>query len=69
MLFRSEIVVLINNDLSEVVTQSTIDICNHYGVDYIQLVAIDRIEGHPSVKGMQQIVDQINAHDKARNRR
>ncbi len=65
----TEIVVLINNDLSEVVTQSTIDICNHYGVDYIQLVAIDRIEGHPSVKGMQQIVDQINAHDKARNRR
>lgn len=58
-----EIVYLINNDLSEAVTESTKTICDHYGIDYIQLVDIDRIEGHPSVKGMQQIVDQINAYD------
>lgn len=57
-----EIVFLINNDLSDDVTQSTKTICDHYGIDYIQLVDIDRIEGHPSVKGMQQIVDQINTH-------
>lgn len=57
-----EIVFLINNGLSDDVTQSTKTICDHYGVDYIQLVDIDRIEGHPSVKGMQQIVDQINTH-------
>lgn len=60
-----EIVFLINNDLSDDVTQSIITICNHYGVDYIQLVDIDRIEGHPSVKGMQQIADQIVAHHQA----
>ena len=63
-----ELVVLINNGLSDEVTQSTVDICNHYRVDYIQLVDIDRIEGHPSVAGMQQIVDQINAHDSAKQR-
>ena len=63
-----EIVVLINNGLSYEVTQSSIDICDHYGVDYILLADIDRIEGHPSVKGMQQIVDQINAHDSARRK-
>ncbi len=57
-----EIVFLINNGLSDDVTLSTQAICDHYGIDYIQLVDIDRIEGHPSVKGMQQIVDQINAH-------
>lgn len=61
-----EIVFLINNALSDDVTESTKTICDHYGVDYIQLVDIDRQEGHPSVKGMQQIVDQINAHDAAR---
>lgn len=60
-----ELVFIINNDLSDDVTQSIIEICDHYGVDYIQLVGIDRIEGHPSVVGMQQIVDQINAHDKS----
>lgn len=61
----TEIVFLINNGLSEDVTESIKTICRHYGVDYIQLEAIDRIEGHPSVKGMQQIVDQIKAHDAA----
>lgn len=61
-----EIVFLINNDLSEDVTQSIATICDKYGVDWIQLVDIDRIEGHPSVKGMQQIVDQINAHDQVK---
>ena len=59
----TEIVFLINNDLSEDVTESIKSICDHYGVDYIQLVGIDRIEGHPSVKGMRQIVDQIKAHN------
>ncbi|MDE5594157.1 MAG: SGNH/GDSL hydrolase family protein, partial [Muribaculaceae bacterium] len=63
-----EIVFLINNDLSEDVTKSIATICDKYDVDWIQLVDIDRIEGHPSVKGMQQIVDQINAHDKASSR-
>lgn len=61
----TEIVFLINNDLSNDVTESIKTICRHYGVDFIQLEAIDRIEGHPSVKGMQQIVDQIKAHDAA----
>lgn len=60
-----ELVVIINNDLSDDVTQSIVTICDKYGVDYIQLVGIDRIEGHPSRKGMQQIVQQINTHDKA----
>lgn len=62
----TELVFLINNDLSDDVTQSIKDICDHYGVDYIQLVDIDRMEGHPSIKGMQQIVDQINAHTAAK---
>lgn len=64
----TDIVCLINNGLSEDVTQSIISICDHYGVDYIQLVDIDRIEGHPSVKGMQQIVEQISAHDRSTGR-
>lgn len=58
----TEIVFLINNALSDDVTESIKTICNHYGIDYIQLVDIDRIEGHPSIKGMQQIVDQIKSH-------
>lgn len=63
----TEIVFLINNDLSEAVTESIKTICNHYGVEYIQLVAIDRIEGHPSIKGMQQIVDQIRTFNASKH--
>lgn len=63
----AEIVFLINNDLSEAVTESIKTICDHYGVEYIQLVAIDRIEGHPSIKGMQQIVDQIRTFNASKH--
>lgn len=63
----TEIVFLINNDLSEAVTESIKTICNHYGVNYIQLVDVERIEGHPSVKGMQQIVDQIRAFNASKH--
>lgn len=50
---------LINDGLSEEVTTSTMTICNHYGIEYIKLVNIDKKNGHPSVKGMSQISEQI----------
>lgn len=52
---------ILNNDLTEGVTQSTLEICKHYGVTCIQLRDIDKKSGHPSIKGMQQIADQVFA--------
>lgn len=53
--------VILNNELSPELTNSTIEICRHYNVGCIQLRDIDKQLGHPSKKGMQQIAEQIEA--------
>jgi len=50
---------IINNGLSDELTASTQEICRHYGVKYIQLEGIDKKNGHPTVKGMAQIAEQV----------
>lgn len=53
---------LLNDDLRPEIDESVMTICKHYGVDCIELVSIHKINGHPSVKGMKQICDQIEAY-------
>lgn len=48
-----------NDGLKESITVSIRDICARYGVPVIQLEGIDKKSGHPSVKGMRQIADQV----------
>ena len=57
--------VILNNELSESLTNSTVEICQHYNVPCIQLHDIHKQQGHPSKKGMRQIADQIK--EKIRN--
>ena len=54
-----ELVFLINDGLREELVSSTKTICDHYGVSYIQLENIDKKNGHPTIKGMGQIAEQI----------
>lgn len=54
-----ELYVVINDILSNEVTSSMKEICSHYGVRYIMLKDIDKKNGHPTVKGMQQIAKQL----------
>lgn len=56
-----EIYFIINSELSDELTNSTKTICDHYGVKYVQLVDIDKKSGHPSIKGMAQIAEQVKA--------
>jgi len=56
-----DIVFLINDGLKESVTESIKTICDHYKVKYILLKDIDKKSGHPSVLGMKQICEQIEA--------
>ena len=56
---KSEIYFLLNDGLSKEVTESSKLICRRYGVKCIELKGIDKMAGHPSVKGMKQIADQI----------
>ena len=55
----ADIYFLLNDGLSNAVNESVKTICQHYGVPCIELKDIHKLSGHPSVKGMQQIADQI----------
>ena len=55
----SSIYVIVNDGLSEEVTSSMITICDKYHIKHIELKNIDKIGGHPSIKGMEQISRQI----------
>jgi hypothetical protein len=50
---------ILNNELKEEINESVRTICAHYGVPVIALQGIEKISGHPSVKGMQQICEQV----------
>ena len=50
---------LLNSELRDDITNSCIEICKHYQIPCIQLKDIHKINGHPSVKGMKSISQQI----------
>ena len=58
---NTEIYFILNDDLRDEIDESVKTICDRYGVPVIELEGIDKISGHPSVKGMRQIADQVNA--------
>lgn len=57
----TDIYFLLNDGLKAEINESVLAICAHYGVRCIVLHDIDKLSGHPSVKGMQQIADQVAA--------
>ena len=57
---NTEIFFILNDDLRDEIDESVKTICQHYGVPVIELEKIDKMSGHPSVKGMRQIADQVN---------
>ena len=56
---NTRIYFILNDGLRDEVNSSVLTICQHYGVPCIRLHDIDKMSGHPSVKGMQQIASQI----------
>ena len=56
---NTQIIFLLNDGLKESINESVKTICEHYGVQCISLHGIHKLSGHPSVKGMQQIAEQI----------
>ena len=56
-----DIYFIMNCDLTETITTSCRTICNHYGIPMIELHDVDKINGHPSVKGMKTIAEQVGA--------
>lgn len=56
-----EIIFLLNDELKDEIDESVKTICAHYGVKCVEFEGIDKINGHPSVKGMKQICDQLKS--------
>lgn len=50
---------LLNDGLSKDITESAKEICSHYQIPCIELTQLDKMNGHPTIKGMEQICQQI----------
>lgn len=50
---------ILNSELSDDINESVRTICKHYDVEYLELHDIDKINGHPSIKGMKAIASQV----------
>ncbi len=59
---NTEIYFILNEGLSAEITESVQTLCARYDVDCIALEGIDKMSGHPSVKGMSQISEQVQAY-------
>jgi hypothetical protein len=59
---------ILNSELKEEINESVRTICQHYSVPVVALTDIEKISGHPSVKGMQQICAQVKEFIKNENK-
>ena len=57
-----EVYFILNDGLKDEIDSSVKEICGHYGVKCIELKDIDKMSGHPTIKGMAQIAEQIAPH-------
>ena len=60
--FRNAKIVFIGNcDIKEEITNAMKDACDRYGLNYVALSEIEKLHGHPTERGMEQITRQILA--------
>ena len=57
-----EIYFILNDGLQEEINESVKTVCEYYQVPCIELKGIDKINGHPSILGMKQICEQVEAY-------
>lgn len=56
---EAAIYAILNSELQEEVNESFREICKHCNVQLIELYDIEKQNGHPSIKGMQSICEQL----------
>lgn len=56
---NTKIYCIINTELKTEISEFYKLICKKNGVDVIELHDIDKVDGHPTIKGMKEIKDQI----------
>lgn len=57
---QSQVVFVINSELKEEITAGITEACDHYGFQSLLLKDIHKLWGHPSIKGMSQISEQLS---------
>lgn len=58
---NAKLLFILNSELKEEINESVHTICAHYSVPCLDLKDVDKQQGHPSVKGMKSIADQVTA--------
>lgn len=58
----AKILCVLNSDLKPEIENGFGEVCGKYGVDVIKLCDIDKNSGHPTIKGMKQIKEQVIKH-------
>ena len=56
---EAKIYSILNSELQEEINESMRVVCQHYGIQLIELHDIEKQNGHPSVSGMKSICDQL----------
>ena len=56
---NAEIIFIINTDINPEIQTAIAEAAKYYGVKCIQLQDIDKVDGHPTAKGMEQICLQV----------
>lgn len=56
---KAKLVSLLNLELREPINESMREVCKHYNVQLVELHDIEKQNGHPSVRGMKSICDQL----------
>ena len=54
-------IVIINSDLKNEITEGLVEACEKNGVRYVRLENVDKEKGHPTELGMKQIAEQVAA--------
>ena len=57
----TKIVFIANCDIKSEITGAMRSVCEHYGYTYVALSDIDKLNGHPTELGMEQIFEQVLA--------
>ena len=54
---------ILNDEIQGPIREYSKEICEHYNIDNLDLVDIDKEDGHPTKLGMRQIANQVSKWD------
>ena len=55
----ARVISIVNTELKAEVVDGMLKACEHYGVQCLSLCDIEKVNGHPTAKGMEQICEQV----------